>query len=115
MMTINISMPGKMYVDAKKFMGAGQFGSVSELVRDALRRLLYPKLTENGFTREFEEEVLRREKQSMENDIVWSGAESDLVKYAKGAKKPELYSGSKKTIGGEARIEGRSEYTGRAV
>lgn len=46
------------------------YSSVSELVRDAVRRVLYPELTENGFTPEFEEMVLESAKEPLGNDIV---------------------------------------------
>ena len=59
--TINISLSKGLYLVAKKTATEKNYSSISELFRDALRRILYPELTENGFTPEFEEEVLRRE------------------------------------------------------
>ena len=58
--TINISLPKSMYQDAKKLVVTRGYTSISELIRDALRGVIYPRLTENGFTSEFEEEILRR-------------------------------------------------------
>ena len=72
-MTINISMPKPLYADAKRAVAKRRYVSISELVRDAVRRVLYPGLTVNGFTPEFEAEVLRREKEPVENDIEWDG------------------------------------------
>lgn len=71
--TINISLPKSLLDDVKKMLSARGYSSVSELVREALRDMVYPNLTENGFTPEFEEEVLRRAAESTENDIEWDG------------------------------------------
>ncbi len=69
--TINISLPKEMYKDAKKLMSDKHYSSVSELMRDALRRLLQQKrITENGFTEEFEDLVLKSAAEPEENDIV---------------------------------------------
>ena len=62
-----------MYEDIKKALVARRYSSISEFFRDVVRRRLYPELTENGFTPEFEEEVLRRSLEPQENDIVWDG------------------------------------------
>jgi len=62
-----------MYMDAKKLLVKRGYASISELIRDTLRNLLYPRLTANGFTREFEEEVLRRSAEPIKNDIEWDG------------------------------------------
>ena len=71
--TINISLPKGLYLDAKKAVTEKNYSSISELFRDALRRILYPELTENGFTPEFEEEVLRRENDPNEKTYAWNG------------------------------------------
>lgn len=68
--TINISLPKPMYAEAQKTLVVRGYASISELIRDALRRLLYPNLTENGFTPEFEEAVLRSEGQPRKDDFV---------------------------------------------
>ncbi|MBI3577450.1 hypothetical protein HY086_05430 [Candidatus Gottesmanbacteria bacterium] len=68
--TINISLPKSMYADAQKSLGVRGYASISELIRDALRRLLYPQVTENGLTPEFEEAVLRSEAQPRKDDYV---------------------------------------------
>lgn len=73
-MTINISLPKTMYEDAKAYLARGGYASVSELFRDTLRDKLYPRLTENGFTPEFEEEVLRIANQPSDKDKVWRTA-----------------------------------------
>ncbi len=90
-MTINISLPKSLYSDAKKAVAKRRYVSISELVRDAVRRVLYPGLTVNGFTKEFEDMVLKREKDSTEDDIVWEGKESDLVRYVKSPKTSGLH------------------------
>lgn len=74
--TINISLPKTMYQDAKKILTKRGYVSISELIRDALRETLYPRITENGFTPEFEDEVLHRAAESRINDIVWDGKTS---------------------------------------
>lgn len=64
--TVNISLPVNMYKDAKAVIEERGYSSVSEIVRDALRRLLYPHLTVNGFTPEFEERVLLSAQEPIE-------------------------------------------------
>ena len=71
--TTNISMPKGLYAQAKAQAKKYHYSSVSELIRDALRWWTNDNLTRNGFTPEFEEEVLRREKEPLENDIEWDG------------------------------------------
>lgn len=82
MMTINISLPKTMYEDAKKAIAAKRYASVSEFIRDALRDVLYPRVTVNGFTPEFEERVLKASKSPKKDDLVWDGKGSftDFVK-----------------------------------
>lgn len=107
MMTINISMPKRLYADAKRIAVKKRYASISELVRDAVRQMVHPiKLTVNGFTPEFEEMVLRAEKEPLENDIVWEGKESDLVKYVENKKGYGLHSKSKRAVGTTARFRG---------
>lgn len=82
MTTINISLPKSMYQDVKRTMIVRRYSSTSELVRDALRKLIYGEITENGFTPEFEELVLKAESEPMENDQVWE-TEEDIENYFK--------------------------------
>lgn len=79
-MTINISLPKTMYEDAKAYLARRGYSSVSELFRDTLREKLYPRLTENGFTPEFEEEVLRSAAEPRQKDKVWK-SEKDIQEY----------------------------------
>ncbi len=58
MRTINISLPKDMLDAAKEVVKRKNYASLSELVLDALRKELQQEITENGFTREFENEVL---------------------------------------------------------
>lgn len=88
MNTINISLPKNMYHDAKKAVKQRGYSSISELIRDSLRRVIYPGLTENGFTPEFEEMVLRSEKEPMKNDIVLETKE-DIHNYFLHLKTPK--------------------------
>lgn len=71
--TINISLPAGLYEEAKKYQKKYHYSAVSELVRDALRWWLNPRLTRNGFTPEFERQVLRAEKEPVENSVEWDG------------------------------------------
>lgn len=82
MATVNISLPDEMYKDAKKALPKRGFASLSEFIRDSLRKSIYPEITENGFTREFEDRVLEAEKEPMENDIVLE-TEEDIDKFFK--------------------------------
>lgn len=59
-----------MYTEAKEMVSKRGYSSISELIREALRHVLYPNLTENGFTPEFEDEVLRIANSSTENDTI---------------------------------------------
>lgn len=62
--TVNISLPKQMYEDAKKHLKKRGYASLSEFFRQSLRDVLYPKVTVNGFTPEFEEEVLKAAAES---------------------------------------------------
>lgn len=79
-MTVNISLPKSMYEDAKKALAARGYASVSEFIRNTLREELYPRLTENGFTPEFEQMVLEAEKEPIRKDRVWR-TEKDINIY----------------------------------
>ncbi len=65
-----------MYEDAKRHVKRRGYASVSELIRDAIREWLYPRVTVNGFTPEFEKQVLAAEKEPIENDIVLDSEKS---------------------------------------
>lgn len=80
MNTVNISLPENMYKDVKKMLTSRRYSSVSELVRDALRKVLYSQASESGFSRKFENEVLESSAQSLRKDIVLE-TERDIDKY----------------------------------
>ena len=80
MNTVNISLPENMYKDVKKMLSGHGYSSVSELVRDALRKILYSGTTESGFSRKFENEVLESAAQSPRKDIVLK-TDQDINKY----------------------------------
>ncbi len=72
--TTNISMPKGLYDQAKARVKKYHYNSVSELIRDALRWWMNDNLTRNGFTPEFEEEVLKAEKEADAGKVVeWNG------------------------------------------
>ena len=81
MNTINISLPKNMYHDAKKVVKNKGYSSISELIRDGLRRVIYEEeLTENGFTPEFEDMVLEAAKEPVDKSKVWETQE-DIDEY----------------------------------
>jgi len=80
--TVNISLPRSLYEDAKKLLVSRGYTSISEVMRDALRHLVHPHVTENGFTPEFEEEVLRSAAEPVKNDIVLE-TDEDIDNYFK--------------------------------
>lgn len=88
MNTINISLPKNMYRDAKQAVKDKGYSSVSELVRDGLRRVIYPELTENGFTPEFEEMVLESAKEPIDKGILLE-TDQDVKNYFKLLKYPK--------------------------
>lgn len=71
--TINISLPRSILQDAKKHMARRGYASISEFIRAAIRKELYPELTENGFTPEFEAQVLKAAAEPRKYDVVWDG------------------------------------------
>lgn len=75
MTTINISLPTSLYADIKKLMASRGYASISEFMRYAARKIVYPTLTENGFTPEFEEAVLRSDASPRDKDLVWNTPE----------------------------------------
>lgn len=90
MNTVNISLPENMYKDVKKMLSGRGYSSVSELVRDALRKILYSGTTESGFSRDFENEVLESTAQSPRKDIVLK-TDQDIDKFfSKFRKKAEI-------------------------
>jgi len=80
MATINISLPQNMYDDAKQMLVGKRYTSISELMRDALRRMLYQNISENGFSEEFETEALQSSRESEETDITLE-TEADVNRY----------------------------------
>ena len=94
MNTINISLPESLYKEARRVVRNKGYSSISELVRDGLRKVIYPQLTENGFTPEFEEAVLRSAQEPVERGIMLE-TDEDVKKYFKHLKYPKTYKTSK--------------------
>jgi hypothetical protein len=86
--TINISLPKKMYKDAKKVIASNGYSSMSELVRSGLRVILYPNLTVNGFTPEFEDMVLKSAAEPIGNGTVLE-TDEDVENYFLRFEKPK--------------------------
>lgn len=62
-----------MLNDAKSVTKFEGFTSISELIRHALRQVLYPNgLTVNGFTPEFEDLVLESAKEPIDESTAWN-------------------------------------------
>ena len=62
-----------MLDDAKTVTKFEGFTSISELIRHALRQILYPNgLTVNGFTPEFEDMVLESAKEPIDESTAWN-------------------------------------------
>ncbi|KKP48232.1 MAG: hypothetical protein UR39_C0001G0027 [Candidatus Woesebacteria bacterium GW2011_GWA1_33_30] len=81
--TINISLPVSMYKDAKLVSKEEGYSSISELIRCALRKILYPSgLTVNGFTPEFENMVLEAAKEPINESSAWNST-NDVDAYFK--------------------------------
>lgn len=82
--TINISLPSEMYKDAKKIVAERRYASISELVRDALRKIVYQEeeITENGFPRWFENRILEVAKEPFDNSKTIE-TDQDLENYFK--------------------------------
>lgn len=83
-MTINISLPEKLYKTAKKLVAEGKYHSISEVLRAGLRRVIYDadKITENGFPGWFEDAVLESAAEPVKKDAVWETKE-DIDMYFK--------------------------------
>lgn len=88
MTTINISLPKSMYEEAKMMLKKKHYASISELMRDALRKLLSEEdpnaISANGFPNWFEDQVLESEKSPVIG--VWE-TEEDIHKYFDDLKK----------------------------
>jgi hypothetical protein len=70
-----------MLDDAKSVTKFEGFTSISELVRHALRQVLYPNgLTVNGFTPEFEDVVLESAKEPVSSGLVFK-TEKEIDRY----------------------------------
>lgn len=89
-MTINISLPRNLYEDAKKIVQTQSYSSVSELMRDALRKIVYPELTVNGFTKEFEDQILKIANKSDKDHIVLETKE-EIDNYFRNLQLPSRY------------------------
>ena len=85
--TINISLPESMYQDMKTVMSKQGYASVSEFVRSSIRVQMYPHITGNGFTTEFEDEVLRADATPTDNDKVLETPEDVKIYFKKLRKK----------------------------
>ncbi|OGY10683.1 MAG: hypothetical protein A3H88_01370 [Candidatus Blackburnbacteria bacterium RIFCSPLOWO2_02_FULL_44_9] len=79
MTTINISLPTNMYKDVKRAVKVGSYASISEMIRDSLRKTLYKEVTVNGLTPAEEDEILETAATPDDNDEVWE-TEEDITR-----------------------------------
>jgi len=79
-----------MYKDAKRALVTKRYSSVSELIRDALRKTLYGEITQNGFSNEFENEVLASAAEPRKKDIQLRTIK-EVEDYLKHLKIPKRY------------------------
>ncbi len=79
-----------MYKDAKRALVTKRYSSISELVRDALRKSLYGEITQNGFTKEFEDEVLASAAEPKKKDISLR-TDKEVENYFRHLKIPKRY------------------------
>lgn len=97
--TINISLPKEMYKDIKRAVKVKRYTSVSEMIRDSLRKNLYEEITKNGFTPAFEDQVLESEMEPKKNDMVWETEEDIKRDFDKLRKKIQSKSAKSKIHG----------------
>jgi Arc/MetJ-type ribon-helix-helix transcriptional regulator len=78
MQTVNISLPVSLYSQAKAYMENTGYASISEVMRQALRKLLrLEELTENGYTKQAEESILKEIKKPTDGLIFKQGEDVD--------------------------------------
>lgn len=77
-----------MVDEVKKVIKKRGYATMSEYVLDILRDSLYPKLTENGFTPEVEEEILQATSEPEDDDIVLK-TDEDVKNYFTKLQLPE--------------------------
>lgn len=75
-------MPNELKKAVDQLVARGWYTSVSELIREGARRVIKtsPKLTINGFTEEFENEVLEAAGEPVDKSLVWEN-EADIDNY----------------------------------
>ena|SRR3990167_7666866 len=80
--TINVTMSKNLMDLTKQWIAQGWYTSVSEVVRSGVRRLAADKeqLTINGFTREFEDEVLMAAAEPVDYSKAWE-SEEDIDRF----------------------------------
>lgn len=72
MQTVNISLPVSLYSQAKNYMENTGYASISEVMRQALRKLLrLEELTENGYTAQAEESIVKVMKEPALKDLTF--------------------------------------------
>jgi Arc/MetJ-type ribon-helix-helix transcriptional regulator len=85
--TINVTMPKGLMGELKQLVVAGWYTSVSEVLRSGARQIVTnEKLTINGFTREFEDEVLKAAAEPVDYSKVWE-SDKDIDAFFDGINK----------------------------
>ena len=84
---MQIYIPSQLKKEAKQMVKTGKFSSLNELIQTGIRIVLrtQKKLTVNGFTPEFEGQVLDAEKEPLEKDVVLQ-SEQDISRFIRNLK-----------------------------
>ena len=81
---VNVPMPSELKKAVDQLVAQGWYASASEVIREGTRRVIKtsPKLTVNGFTEEFEKQVLKAAAEPVDYDTVIE-TEEQLEEYFK--------------------------------
>ncbi len=79
---VNIPMPSQLKKAVDQLVAQGWYDSFSEAVREGTRRVVKssPKLTVNGFTEEFEDEVLKAAEEPLDYSVELK-SKADIDRY----------------------------------
>jgi len=78
--TINISLPEKMYKDVRSLAKNQSYSSVSEVVRDALRKLMNTSYSIDSTPQYLVDAAIAAEKEPVQDDVMLE-SEEDIDSY----------------------------------